>query len=156
MTVGGRTVLKFLELPTEVITSVTPLDTSDYTKLPDELFGDIPVSERIIVSKSFTFPGRHIGDITMGELVLVLFRDNGILRYLTDVRASEQDHQLLIRSFELLQANGAAIWTSPSFWLGPLPSADGMWRGFMIETTYPAYMYDQVTGARRNLQDVED
>ncbi|MGJ6122317.1 hypothetical protein QN239_07050 [Mycolicibacterium sp. Y3] len=156
MTVVDKVVLKFVEQPTELITSVAPLDKSDYTKLPDELFGDISPSERIVVSKTFIFPGVHVGDVTVSDAALVLFRDNGVMRFTANVRASEQHHQLLIKAFDLLQANGAAIWTSPSFWLRPLPSADGMWRGFLIETSYPAYMYDQVNSVTRTIKDVED
>jgi hypothetical protein len=155
MTIEDRIVLKFVEQPTELITSVASLDTSDYTKMSDELFGDIPVSERIVVSKAFRLRGIHVGDVTTSEGTLVLFRDSGTMRFTVEVRASEQDHQLLIKAFDFLQANGAAIYTSPSFWLRPLPSADGMWRGFLIETSYPAYMYDQVSSVRWSVQDVE-
>jgi hypothetical protein len=151
----NRIVLKFVEQPTELVTGVASLDRSDYTKMPDELFGDIPVKERIVVSKAFPLPGVHVGDITVGDPIVVLFRDGGIFRFTCNARASEQDHQLLIKAFDFLQANGAAIWTSPSFWLRTLPSADGMWRGFQIETSYPGYMYDQVTAVRWYIQDVE-
>ena len=155
MTIEDRIVLKFAKQPTEMVTSVAPLDGSDYTKMPDELFGDIPVSERIVVSKAWTLRGMHVGDVTTSDATLVLFRDSGTMRFTVNVRASEQDHQLLIRAFDFLQANGAAIWTSPSFRLRPLPSADGMWRGFLIETSCPAYMYFQVSAVRWHIQDVE-
>jgi hypothetical protein len=155
MILEDRIVFKFVEQPTELVTSVASLDTSDYTKMSDELFGDIPVSQRIVVTKVFTFRSTHVGDVTTSEGTLVLFRDSGTMRFTVNVRASEQDHQLLIKAFDFLQANGAAIYTSPSFWLRPLPSADGMWRPFLIETSYPAFMFDQVSSVRWTIQDVE-
>lgn len=156
MNIEDRIVLKFVEQPTEFVIGAAPLYRSDYTKMPDELFGDIPPAERIVVSKAFVLQGLHVGDVTTSDATVILFRDNGVMRFTVSARASEQDHQLLIKAIDFLQANGAAIWTSPSFWLRPLPSADGMWRGFLIETSYPAYMYDQVSAVRWYIQDVED
>lgn len=155
MNIEDRIVLKFVEQPTELVTSVAALDKSDYAEMPDELFGDISAPERIVVSKAFIFRNVHVGDVTTSDATLVLFRDSGVMRFVVNVRASEQGHQFLIKAFDFLQPNGAAIWTSPSFWLGPLPSADGMWRGFQVETSYPAYMYDQVNSVRWRIQDVE-
>lgn len=142
-------------MTTDLVTSVASLDTSDYTKMSGELFGDIPVSERIVVTKVFPIRGLHVGDVTTSDGTLILFRDSGTWRFTVDARASEQDHQLLIKAFDFLQADGAAIYTSPSFWLRPLPSADGMWRGFHFENSYSAYMFDQVSSVKWYVQDVE-